>query len=63
MSLIQLNLSKLLGFKIVSKNIGSKTIAIGAKLGSKPGFKPSHGVDLTGAHVRIGTKIDRKSVK
>lgn len=42
MSSIKLDLTKLLGFKIVSKaNNGQKKLSIGAKIGSKPGVKPS----------------------
>jgi hypothetical protein len=42
MSSIKLDLNKLLGFKILAKEINAqKFISIGAKVGSKPGFKPS----------------------
>lgn len=42
MGSIQLDLSKLLGFKIVSKaNNDQKKLSIGAKIGSKPGLKSS----------------------
>ncbi len=43
MTTIQLNLKKLLGFKIVAKEIIGEQhrVSIGAKLGSKPGLKSS----------------------
>jgi hypothetical protein len=42
MTPIQLDLSKLFGFKIVVNEIGLKAqqVVIGAKLGGKPGTKP-----------------------
>ena len=42
MNRINLDLKKLLGFKIVANQVKSiKSLKIGAKLGGKPGFKPS----------------------
>ncbi len=63
MTPIQLDLSKLLGFKIVVNEIGSKTqqVAIGAKLGGKPGAKP--GATLGGKRMPIDAKMGKKFVE
>ncbi len=42
MNRVNLDLSKLLGFKIVANQLTSiQSLKIGSKLGSKPGQKPS----------------------
>ena len=54
MAAIQLDLNKLLGFKIIAKevNLRPPQVSIGAKLGSKPGDKNV---------IRIGAKIGDKT--
>lgn len=52
MPAIQLDLNKLLGFKIVAKEVKPPQASVGAKIGSKPG-------DKTG--MRIGAKIGDKA--
>lgn len=48
MSLIKLDLSKLLGFKILSKeNINHQSLSVGAKVGEKVGYKTSPNAFLT----------------
>ena len=53
MTAIQLDLNKLLGFKIIAKeiNLQPPQVSLGAKLGSKPGDKNA---------IRIGAKIGDK---
>ena len=42
MKRVNLDLSKLLGFKIIANQLNNmKSLKIGAKLGGKPGLKPS----------------------
>ena len=42
MNRVNLDLKKLLGFRIVANQVKSiKSLKIGAKLGTKPGFKPN----------------------
>ena len=64
MTPIQLDLSKLLGFKIVASEIGSKVeqVAIGAKLGGKPGTKTVANLDATRMQIgaKLGLKVGRK---
>jgi hypothetical protein len=41
MNRVNLDLKKLLGFKIIASQLGSiKSLKISAKVGSKPGIKP-----------------------
>jgi hypothetical protein len=63
MAPIQLDLSKLLGFKIVVNEIGSKAqqVAIGAKLGGKPGAKP--GNKWGGKRMPIDAKMGAKFIE
>lgn len=64
MAPIQLDLSKLLGFKIVANEIGSKAqkVAIGAKLGGKPGTKPGSNLGSKGMSIdaKMGAKVIEK---
>ena len=42
MNRVNVDLKKLLGFRIVANQVKSiKSLKIGAKLGTKPGFKPN----------------------
>ncbi len=61
MSAIRLDLSKLLGFKIIAKEFpNSQQVLIGAKLGEKPGLKGSRLSDLR-IGAKIGSKVGSKS--
>lgn len=57
---IQLDLTKLLGFKIVAKELGSQTqqVVLGAKLGEKAGSKYPRSSRLV---AKIGGKIGTKN--
>jgi hypothetical protein len=57
MTPIQLDLSKLLGFKIVASDFGPypQQVSIGAKLGEKEGVKPGGK-----ASIKIGAKLGEK---
>lgn len=47
MNRINLDLKKLLGFRIVANQLNSiNSLKIGSKLGSKPGLKPSPKLDV-----------------
>ncbi len=71
MAPIQLDLRKLLGFKIVANEIGSKAqqVAIGAKIGGKPGAKPGAkpkpanklGTKKMSIDAKVGEKFVKKS--
>ena len=61
MSAIRLDLSKLLGFKIIANEFtNSQPVLIGAKLGEKPGVKGSRAVGLR-IGAKIGSKFDDKA--
>ncbi len=65
MAPIQLDLRKLLGFKIVANEIGSKAqqVAIGAKIGGKPGAKPKPANKLGTKKMPIDAKVGEKFVE